>query len=96
MRGTEEINMPDHWGSTLFVLSLYFFVPIFLAKMVLGASWNSVLIAYGIWIAVLLVFGLTSSGTWGEAIGWPLIFGLFLTIPAISILVLILRFASVR
>lgn len=88
--------MADDWGAILFLLALYFFVPIFLAKVVLGARWKSILIAYGIWFAGLLVFGMTSSGTLGEALGWPLILGMFLTIPALPVLVLMLRIAGIR
>ena len=88
--------MNDSWGIPLFMLSLYFFVPIFIAKLVCRASWRRIGIAYGIWVAALLLFGITNSSTWGEAIGWPMIFGMFLTIPAIPVLVIALRAAGVR
>jgi len=38
----------------------------------------------------------SSGGTWGERQGGPLILGMFLTIPAIPVLVLGLRIAGVR
>ena len=88
--------MTDRWGPILFFLGAYFVVPMFIAKAPMGASWKSILIAYGIWIALLAGFGLTSTRTWGEAIGWPLIMGMFLTIPAIVVIVLVLRAAGIR
>jgi hypothetical protein len=87
--------MMDDWGTLLFMLGLYFFVPILLSK-VLGASWRRILIAYGIWIALLGVFGLTNARTLDEAIGWPLILGMFMTIPAIPVIALVLRLARVK
>jgi hypothetical protein len=35
--------------------------------------------------------GMTSKGTLQEKIGWPIIFGIFFTIPAIPLAVLLLR-----
>jgi multidrug transporter EmrE-like cation transporter len=81
--------------SALFVLSLYFFVPILLAKLLLGASWREVGMAYGVWTAGLFVFGVSQSKDWGERLGWPMIIGMFLSIPAIPILVHVLRVTEV-
>ena len=85
--------MSDFWGATIFMLSLYFFVPIFLGKVVCRGSWRQIGIVYGIWVALLLLFGIgnLASVTVDEAFGWPLIFGMFLTIPAIPILVIVLK-----
>jgi hypothetical protein len=88
--------MSDAWASTLFFLGLWFFVPVFLAKVVLRGSWRQVGIAYGVWVIMLALFGLTNGATWAEAIGWPLIMGMFLTIPAIAVIVIVLRVAQVR
>lgn len=84
------------WGGTLFGLGLYFVVPVFLGKVVVGGSWKAVLVAYAAWFSILLLFGLGIGGSWGEKLGWPLIFGMFLTIPAVPVLVVLLRIAGVR
>ena len=88
--------MGDRIGSILFALSLYVFVPVLIARLPMAASWKSILTAYGIWIGGLFFLGLLSSRNIGEAIGWPMIFGLFLTIPAIPLLVWLLRLRGIR
>jgi hypothetical protein len=88
--------MTDRWGEIVFFLGAYFVVPVLVAKVPMGASWRSILIAYGIWLALLAAFGLTSTRTWGEAIGWPLIMGMFFTLPAIVVIVLVLKAAGIR
>lgn len=84
------------WTGTFFILCLYLFIPIFLAKVPIGASWKAILIAYGVWIGLLLAFGFSSSKTIGEALGWPMILGMFFTIPAIPAIVFLLRLWGVR
>jgi ABC-type polysaccharide transport system permease subunit len=91
--------MSDVWGGVLFLLFLYFGAPIALAKLVLRASWRQVGTAYLIWFAMLALFGLSAlpSATVEEATGWPIIMGMFLTIPAIVVIVLVLKIvAAVR
>jgi len=83
-------------GSVVFLLCLYFVVPIFLGKVVLGASAQAILIAYGIWFGGLLLWGFSATTNVGEAIGWPLIMGMFLTIPAIPVIVGALRMAGLH
>ena len=83
-------------GGVLYFLGLYFAVPIFLAKVVLGASSYSILVAYAVWLGMLLLWGFSSTSTLGEAIGWPMIMGMFLTIPALPAIVLGLRLAGIR
>lgn len=88
--------MADRWGGILFFLGAYFFVPVFIAKVPMGASWKSIFIAYGIWFVLLAAFGLTTTRTWGEAIGWPLIMGMFFTLPAIVVIVLVLKATGIK
>ncbi|MDP9421312.1 MAG: hypothetical protein M3Q19_00495 [Pseudomonadota bacterium] len=88
--------MMNRWGGIALLLGSYFFVPVFVAKVPMGASWRCIFIAYGIWVALLTVFGLTSTKTWGEAAVWPLIVGMFFTIPFIVITVFFLNVAGVR
>jgi hypothetical protein len=71
--------------------ALYFGAPILIARRPLRASWRAILWAYALWTA-LLCGVLAGDGTWGLA----MVFGLFFTIPAISVLVLGLRFVGVR
>lgn len=80
----------------LFALCLYFAVPIFLAKVVIGASLSAILLAYAIWFGALLLWGFSSAKTVGEAIGWPMIMGMFLTIPTLPIVVVGLRIAGIE
>lgn len=67
------------------MLGIYFIVPIALARLVVGASWPQIAIAYGI---LCLGLGLIAAGgnTIDEKAGWMLILGMFFTIPAIPIL----------
>ena len=81
-------------GGVLFFLGLYFAVPILLAKIVVGATFQTILIAYAIWFGALLLFGLGSSRNIGEALGWPLILGMFFTTPALPIIALALKLAG--
>ena len=90
--------MPDIAGPVFFLLCLYFFVPILLAKVVLRASWRATGIAYAIWFVMLALFGLSAlpSATVDEAVGWPIIMGMFLTIPAIFAIVIVLKLFRVK
>ena len=87
--------MMNRWGGILLLLGAYFFVPMFVAKVPMGASWKSLFIAYGVWIALLAILGLTSTKTWGDAIGRPLIMALFFTVPAIALFVFCLEAAGI-
>jgi hypothetical protein len=71
--------------------ALYFGAPILIARRPLRASWRAILWAYALWTALLL-WSFWGDDAWGAAT----VFGLFLTIPAISVLVLGLRLAGVR
>lgn len=74
--------------TALYFLGLYALIPIALARL-FGARWRQVFVAYGIWFALLALFALSTRGaghSWDESIGWPIIMGMFLTIPAIPIL----------
>ena len=79
------------WGGIAYILSLYFFIPLLLSKLALGASWRAIGLAYAIWFGLLFLWGASNKGTVAEKIGWPIIMGIFLTIPAILIGVLLLR-----
>lgn len=91
--------MSDVAGGVLFLLCLYFVVPVLLAKLVLRASWRAVGIAYAIWFGLLALFGLSTLGggaSLDESVGWPIIMGMFLTIPAIVVLVIVLKLFRVK
>jgi hypothetical protein len=78
-------------GPIAFMLVLYFVAPIFLAKMVVGASWMQILIAYAVFYAVLFLVLVPGSPRAEEGIGWMFIMAMFLTIPAVPILCILLR-----
>jgi hypothetical protein len=77
-----------------FMLFLFFGLPTALASVV-ATSWRTILIAYAIWFGLLGLFvlqGLMSRRvTTGEAVGWPIIAGMFLTMAAVPVLTLVLR-----
>lgn len=81
-----------------FLLFLFFGLPTALASVV-ATSWRAILIAYAIWfglLGLLMVQGLLSRRvTKGEAVGWPLLTGMFLTMAAVPVLTLVLRLARV-
>jgi hypothetical protein len=83
-------------GDTIFALGAYLFAPIALARIFTRAGALEILHAYLIWIAILLGLGILMGNTAGEKIGWPLIFGMFLTTPAIPTLIAILRATGLR
>ena len=90
--------MPEILGPVAFMLGLYFVVPILLAK-VLRASWRAVGIAYPIWFGLLALFGLSTLGggaSLDESVGWPIIMGMFLTIPAVPVIVVVLKLFRVK
>ena len=87
--------MMNRWGGILLLLGAYLFVPVFVAKVPIGASWKSIFIAYGIWMVLLAIFGLTSTRSWREAIGLPLILAMFFTLPAIAIIAFFLKVVSI-
>ena len=78
-------------GAIAYFLSLYFFIPILLSNAALGASWKAVGLAYAFWFGLLFMWGASSKGTKDERIGWPIVMGMFFTIPAILVIVLLLR-----
>ena len=79
-------------GSTAYALFLYFGLPVGLSLLLLRAGWLEIANAYCLWVPTLL-FGavLLGARTGGELIGWALIFGMFLTTPAIPILIKVCR-----
>ncbi len=83
-------------GGAIFFLCLYFVAPIFIAKIMLGASWHAVAVAYGLWFGALLLWGLGAGARVEEGMGWAIIMGMFLTIIALPVVVVGLKFAGVR
>ena len=81
----------DQLQTLLALGAMYLLPPIVIAKGLMHASWRATLICMAVWYGALLIWGILSTKTWGEAIGWPMIMGLFLTIPATPIIVLVLR-----
>lgn len=77
-------------------LGVFFFIPIFATKVGLGASWMLALTVQALWIALLVIFGLSINGSSGEKVGWPLIFGMMLTIPVNCAAVLLLMMLGAR
>lgn len=90
---TRRRRGPDLSGAA-FMLVLFFALPIGLAS-VTGASWRAIALAYAIWfglLGLLIVQGLLSRRvTTGEAVGWPFLTGMFLTMGAVPVLSLIVR-----
>ena len=86
--------MSEQCAAAAFFLGVYLVVPIALARLVVGATWPQIAIAYAI---LLLGLGLISAGgsTIDEKLGWMLILGMFFTIPGIPVLSFILRKAGV-
>jgi hypothetical protein len=83
----------------IFFAGAWFIAPIFIGRVFIGADWKSVGIAYAIWIALLVAFGLMTllgGSSSGEAFTWPLIYSMFLTILAVPILLMILRWTGLR
>jgi hypothetical protein len=79
---------------TIWLLMAYFGVPILLTRFVIRGKWIEILQAYGVWMALLAMFGLLAAGSRDEGFGWALILALFWTILAIPILVLLLKLRS--
>ena len=75
-------------SAVAFMLFLFFGLPTALASVV-AASWRTILIAFAIWFGLLglwVLQGLMSRRvTTGEAVGWPMIMGMFLTMAAVPI-----------
>jgi hypothetical protein len=84
--GARRSRRLDKAGSVAFLLFLIFGLPVAFAS-VTAASWTAILIAYGIWFGLLglwAVQGLMSRQVrTGEALGWPLIGAMFLTMVAV-------------
>lgn len=83
-------------GGVIFLLCLYFVVPVFLGKIVVRGTWHSILLAYAIWFGLLALWGLGSAGRVEEGLGWAMIAGMFLTIPALPVIVVALKLTGVR
>lgn len=81
-----------------YLLFLVFGLPVALASVV-AKTWHAIAIAYGLWFALLglwIAQGLLSRGVRNsEAVGWPMIGALFLTMAVVPILTLLLRLAGV-
>ena len=77
-------------------LSIFFFIPIFMTVVGLGASWTLALTVHGSWLALLFICGLLIKGTSGEKVAWPLIFGMFFTIPLTCAVVFLLMTIGAR
>lgn len=73
------------------LLGLYVIIPTLIARLLLRADGRLVLRAYGIWAVILFGAFLAMTRSLEQGLGWAFIFGLFWTIPAIPILVLMLR-----
>lgn len=76
----------------LWPLIPYFIVPALIGKLICRGSWMQILQAYGIWLVILVVLGLTLAGRFSEGFSWSLILALFTTVFAIPIFVLLLKF----
>lgn len=82
--------MSKQLGPLAFMLGVYLVVPIALARLVVGATWPQIAIAYVILLLGLALIGMGGS-TIDEMVGWMLILGMFFAIPAVPLLSLILR-----
>jgi len=80
-------------GGVAFFVFLVFGLPLALASAV-GPTMRALLIAYAIWFGLLglwAVVNLRSRGVGrAEAIGWPVIFSMFLTVLVVPVLTLVL------
>lgn len=76
----------------LVLLSAYVLVPVLLAWGLVRADLRTIAKAYGIWIGFLVVaFGLLSSTSFSDGIGWALIIAMFYTTPVVPMLCLIMN-----
>ncbi|MGE0769219.1 MAG: hypothetical protein AB7L90_22470 [Hyphomicrobiaceae bacterium] len=80
-----------HMAEYLFVFGFYIFLPTAFARHVLLADWNLILRAYGLWFAILATVAVSHSGGIEEGTGWALILASFSTIPAIAVLIVLIR-----
>ncbi|OYY00385.1 MAG: hypothetical protein B7Y80_07115 [Hyphomicrobium sp. 32-62-53] len=79
----------------LILLSAYVLVPVAIAWLIVRANVRTIAKAYGIWIGFLVVaFGLLSSTSFSEGIGWSLIIAMFYTTPVVPVLCLIMNIWS--
>lgn len=80
-----------------FMLFLIFGLPVALASVV-AKTWLAIVLAYGLWFGLLglwIAQGLTSRRvTNGEAVGWPMIGAMFLTMVAVPLLTFLFRILS--
>ena len=80
-------------SSVAFLLFLIFGLPPAFASVV-AASWQAIGLAYVLWFGVLGLWAaqglLSRRATSGEALGWPLIAAMFLTMAVVPLLALVL------
>lgn len=74
----------------VYALSLYFFIPITLARLLTRGTWREILNAYGLWLALLLLlFAVPAGRAYAEGIGWAMIIAMFTTVIAVPVLVVV-------
>ncbi len=78
-------------GNTLYFIALTLVVPLALAKLLVGANWLQTGAAFQVLWGVLLLLGLMWGSNWGERFGWPFIFSMFVSIPAVPVIALVLK-----
>ncbi|MDP9423156.1 MAG: hypothetical protein M3Q19_10035 [Pseudomonadota bacterium] len=76
------------------ILLAYLIVPLLLARVLVRANWLQTGAAFGILWAVLLFLGIAMGSTWGERIGWPMIFAMFFSTPGVPTIAWILKKAG--
>ena len=72
----------------------YLVVPVLVARFLVRGRWIEIVQAYGIWLALMVAFGLLhhlGTGKFGEGLGWAFIMALFFTTLAIPVIVLLLK-----
>ena len=74
------------------LLGAYILVPVAIAWLIVRADFRTIAKAYGIWIGFFVIaFGLLSSTSFSEGIGWALIIAMFYTAPVIPVLCLFMN-----
>jgi len=80
----------------IWALLAYIVIPVFIAMRVLRADRSETLNSFCILWGVLLFLGLLRGGTIGEKLGWPLIFGMLISIPGIPTIIVLCRVLGFR
>lgn len=78
----------------LFALSLFVFVPAFIARILVRGQWRTIVKAFAIWVALLLGSFLIMTGNLEQAMAWATVYGMFLTIVAVPALTLFFRVST--